>query len=91
MTGRLLHIARTEMRAPPHSRKKHGEFFFAVSELMLLNSFSHDLVMLAPGPAEHTSGPAGPPGGTVRRAAVRKNGAPALRVAQSTDFPNEYG
>ena len=36
-------------------------------------------------------GGAGAPGGTVRRAAVRKNGAPALLVSTSTDFPNEHG
>ena len=35
-------------------------------------------------------GEAGAPGGTVRRAAVRKRG-PALRVAQSTDFPIKLG
>ena len=32
----------------------------------------------------------GPPAHNVRRAAVRKRG-PALRVAQSTYFPNDYG
>ena len=33
---------------------------------------------------------AGPPGGTVRRAAVRKRG-PAPLVSVSTNFPNDYG
>ena len=36
-------------------------------------------------------GEAGAPGGTVRHAAQCGNGAPALRVAQSSNFPNDHG
>ena len=44
----------------------------------------------APGWVGRLWGEAGAPGGTVRRAAVRKRG-PALLVSISTDFPNDYG
>ena len=47
-------------------------------------------------PRPHALGPLGRRGAPRRHRAPRRraqcgNGAPALRVAQSTDFPNEYG
>ena len=45
----------------------------------------------SPAPPSSLWGEAGAPGGTVHRAAVRKRGAPALRVAQSTNFPIKLG
>ena len=60
---------------------------------LLAHCFVVRFIRIRGGPRPSCSlwGEAGAPGGTVRRAAVCGNGAPAPLVSVSTDFPNEYG
>ena len=70
-----------------------GEFCRCAAKKVIYLYFQHPDV---PPPARRfrqgDSGPArGPPAHTVRRAAVRNDGAPAPLVSVSTNFPNNHG
>jgi len=61
------------------------------SDEIVYSNGTHVLGVTRLAPFVFALGEAGAPGGTMRRAAVRKRGSGAQSFAQSTDFPNDHG